>query len=219
MKNEGYKVGSTNHNLEYIFKPAITWTKISSSSSGFRSNPQGFLFDDASGLCPAREDKNHYMVLGLLNSPLTVYALKALNPTLNLNPGNLADVPFVEIESSGVQKDCEKLSLTDWDSYETSWDFIKFPLILPDYRQATLKATYAQLRSHWREITMEMQRLEEENNRIFIEAYGLQDELTTEVSLNEISLTCNPHYRYGMMSVKWGVKSGKQWRRGFLKIR
>ncbi|WP_419633539.1 hypothetical protein [Thiolapillus sp.] len=66
----------------------------------------------------------------------------------------------------------------------------------PDYRQTTLKATYQKLRAHWQAMTLEMQRLEEENNRIFIDAYGLQDELTPEVPLNEITLTCNPHYRY-----------------------
>ena len=86
----------------------------------------------------------------------------------------------------------------DWDSSEVSWNFGSFPLLNPDYRQPTpLKTTYQKLRAHWREMTLEMQRLEEENNRIFIDAYGLQDELTSEVPLNEITLTCNPHYRYG----------------------
>lgn len=60
-----------------------------------------------------------------------------------------------------------------------------------------LRETYTKLRTHWHEMTLEMQRLEEENNRIFIEAYGLQDELTPDVPLSEITLTCNPHYRYG----------------------
>ena len=87
--------------------------------------------------------------------------------------------------------------MSDWDSYETSWDFNSLPLLNPDYRQPTLKATYQKLRAHWREMTLEMQQLEKENNRIFIEAYGLQDELTPEVPLTEITLTCNPHYRYG----------------------
>jgi type II restriction/modification system DNA methylase subunit YeeA len=64
-------------------------------------------------------------------------------------------------------------------------------------REPKLEATYKKLHGHWRELTIEMQRLEEENNRIFIDAYGLQDELTPEVPLNEITLTCNPHYRYG----------------------
>jgi len=85
----------------------------------------------------------------------------------------------------------------DWDSYETSWDFTSLPLLNSDYSQSTLQATYQKLRAQWRGMTLEMQRLEEENNRIFIEAYGLQDELTPEVPLSEITLTCNPHYRYG----------------------
>ncbi|MBN0832629.1 class I SAM-dependent DNA methyltransferase, partial [Pseudomonas aeruginosa] len=82
----------------------------------------------------------------------------------------------------------------DWDSYEVSWDFTSLPLLYPDYRQPTLSASYQKLRAHWRELTQEMQRLEEENNRIFIDAYGLQGELTPEVPLKEITLTCNPHY-------------------------
>lgn len=90
-----------------------------------------------------------------------------------------------------------RISYNDWDSYEISWAFTSLPLLHHDYRQPVLKTAYAQLRVHWREMTLEMQRLEEENNRIFIDAYGLQDELTPEVPLKEITLTCNPHYRYG----------------------
>src|SRR5690606_31712037 len=65
------------------------------------------------------------------------------------------------------------------------------------YRQSTLKSTYQQLRTRWRGLILKMQQLEEENNRTLIDAYGLQDELIPEVPLEEITLTCNPHYRYG----------------------
>lgn len=75
--------------------------------------------------------------------------------------------------------------------------FSAHPLFHPEHRQPTLKANYHSLRTHWREMTLEMQRLEAENNRIFIDAYGLQDELDEKVDLSEITLTCNPHYRYG----------------------
>jgi type II restriction/modification system DNA methylase subunit YeeA len=87
---------------------------------------------------------------------------------------------------------------SDWDAYETSWDFTTLPLLQPDHLAETLEASYTTLRTHWQGMTDEMQRLEEENNRIFIDAYGLQDELTPEVPLNEITLTCNPAYRYGI---------------------
>ena len=95
-----------------------------------------------------------------------------------------------------------ELAKTDWDAYEISWDFITLPLLSPEHRpdpdNATLADSYATLRTHWQSMTDEMQRLEEENNRIFIDAYGLQDELTPEVPIEEISLTCNPAYRYGV---------------------
>jgi type II restriction/modification system DNA methylase subunit YeeA len=86
---------------------------------------------------------------------------------------------------------------SDWDAYETSWDFTKFPLLALGHRAETLGATYTNLRADWQGTTDEMQRFEEENNRIFIDAYGLQDELTPEVPIEEITLTCNPAYRYG----------------------
>ena len=88
-------------------------------------------------------------------------------------------------------------SIKDWDSYETSWDFTTLPLLAARQPGVSLAATYAALRQGWQAATREMQRLEEENNRLFIHAYGLQDELTPEVPLAEITLTCNPHYRYG----------------------
>ena len=93
---------------------------------------------------------------------------------------------------------CRNCARSDWDAYETSWDFTTLPLLSPDHRAETLEATYARLRAHWQGMTDEMQRLEEENNRIFIDAYGLQDELTPEVPIEEITLTCNPAYRYGV---------------------
>jgi len=125
-----------------------------------------------------------------------------LNPTSTFQVGDMARVPYINLkeEVQTIDKNVERLvgfGKADWNSFETSWDFTGLPLLHSDDRQPTLKATYHKLRAHWREMTLEMQRLEEENNRIFIEAYGLQDELAPDVPLNEITLTCNPHYRYG----------------------
>lgn len=118
---------------------------------------------------------------------------------MNANPGDIGKIPLTDknIDVSKIIDSITAYSQRDWDSYEVSWDFTCLPLLHADYRQPTLKASYQMLRPHWREMTLEMQRLEEESNRIFIDAYGLQDELTPEVPLNEITLTCNPHYRYG----------------------
>lgn len=197
MKGNGYKVGSTNHNVEYIFKPALSWTKITTGLVSFRSTGRGFLFDDASGLCPINDVSLQAQFAALLNSPVVYAALGALNPTLNVNPGNLADIPISLPAGTGtVAEQCIDNAKSDWDSFETSWDFTTLPLLSPDHLSDTLEATYAHLRAHWAAITAEMQLLEEENNRIFIDAYGLQDELTPEVPINEITLSCNPAYSF-----------------------
>jgi len=86
----------------------------------------------------------------------------------------------------------------DWDSFETSWDFQQLPLLGVRCQGLGVREAYVKLREQWIENTLKMQELEEENNRIFIEAYGLQDELSPDVPLKEITLTCNPYYRYGV---------------------
>ncbi|EJU14816.1 hypothetical protein LH128_01754 [Sphingomonas sp. LH128] len=98
------------------------------------------------------------------------------------------------VSVSHLVDDLVELAKADWDAYETSWDFTTLPLLSPDHREETLAASYANLRAHWQGMTDEMQRLEEENNRIFIDGYRLQDELTPEVPTEEITLTCNPTY-------------------------
>jgi type II restriction/modification system DNA methylase subunit YeeA len=206
IRDFGKKAGrirSHNYNLDFIFKEGVTWSDVTSGTNAFRFMPEGFLFDGrgSSGFVHQRMLLDR--IFGFLNSKISTYAISAINPTVAINVGEIAKLPFPDLDpESGIQVDEAVNALTsthkaNWDSHETSWDFTGLPLLKPDYRQPTLKATYQKLRAHWREMTLEMQRLEEENNRIFIEAYGLQDELTPEVPLNEITLTCNPHYRYG----------------------
>lgn len=186
---------------DYWYRSGVTWSPISTVKSGFRFLPPDTTFD-TKGLAVFPSDKtNNFELLGLLNSKFASIALEIANPTMSINLFDLKTIPLPQSDiSRGQQQIAEQLveiGSRDWNGCETAWDFTGLPLLNPDYRQPTLKATYQKLRAHWREMTLEMQRLEEENNRIFIEAYGLQDELTPEVSLNEITLTCNPHYRYG----------------------
>jgi len=188
--------GSFIRGEKYYFLPGITWSKVSSGALSFRFFSEGFLFDTG-GLCLFSEKINY--CLSILNSKASLAIMKLLAPTLNFTVGTVSSIPVLQ-SVSGVESLSSTLieyTKSDWDSYETSWDFTSLPLLNLDYDQPTLKASYHKLRAHWQEMTLEMQRLEEENNRIFIEAYGLQDELTPEVPLNEITLTCNPNYRYG----------------------
>lgn len=195
--NQGWTVRLKSR--EYYFKPSVSWPKISSGSFSTRYYPRGFIFDVA-GCCyyPYESESEKKFVL-FLNSKVSSEFLRFLSPTLNFEIEQVKKLPFAVNTSINIGQFNRLflLSEMDWNSYETSWDFVSLPQLNPDYRQPTLKATYQKLRAHWQEMTLEMQKLEKEGNRIFIEAYGLQDELGPEVPLNEITLTCNPHYRYG----------------------
>ncbi|ELC0932536.1 TPA: BREX-1 system adenine-specific DNA-methyltransferase PglX [Pseudomonas aeruginosa] len=199
-KHSSGRIWAHNFNLEYIFRESISWTAISNKGLGFRYFPKGFLFD-ANGLSFfPHESKKLLSLIATLNSSIGEYFAKIVNSSMKFNAGDIGRIPInetVESQAEATAKRAITVTKDLWDSFETSWDFTAPPLLNPDYSQPTLKNTYQKLRAHWGEMTMEMQRLEQENNRIFIDAYGLQDELTPEVPLNEITLTCNPHYRYG----------------------
>lgn len=211
--NDGYRLQTTLHpsgkriwahnfNLDYIFKPSITWTFVSSFAFGIRQSPSGFLFDvGGSSAFPSKDDLN--IITGFLGSKLSLLFLKALNPTMNFQPGNVGDLPIVELENDRDREKVESIvnqlvsqSKKDWDSYETSWDFSTLPLLKTGQPHTSLVAAYAILCQQWQIATLKMQQLEEENNRLFIAAYGLHDELSPDVPLSEITLTCNPYYRY-----------------------
>lgn len=189
-------------NSEFYFREGITWSFVTSGSFGVRYTNKGFLFDvGGSSVFPDADEIPS--VLGCLASKTTQEFLNAVNPTLNFQAGNIASIPFPEgqFDEQSQSKAVNQLidfTRSDWDAYETSWDFTTLPLLSPDHRANTLADSYATLRAHWQSMTDEMQRLEEENNRIFIDAYGLQDELPPEVPIEEITLTCNPAYRYGV---------------------
>lgn len=186
--------------IGYYFKPGITWTAISSSNFGVRRFFEGFIFTNA-GMCAFGNLLNLNTACCFLNSKVTFTILEFLSPTLNFGPNQIQIIPF--IEDISLKETCIpifenifNISKSDWDSYETSWDFSTLPLLQSDYHSPILEESYTKLRLHWHNITREMQSLEEKNNKIFIEAYGLQDELTPDVPLTEITLTCNPRYRY-----------------------
>ena len=222
---------SAVRNDSFYFKQGITWSKISSGRFAARLRPSGYLFDDTGRSGFSSDCVLTMLALGIFCSSLSNMFLEVLCPTLSFTSGELAKIPFFKINTvptdSVVKTITYLISIakSDWDSYETSWDFTSlpllqvtsdqcpvaseeenpefqlttghYPLVTPDYPLATkLSFAYAKLRAHWHQMTQEMKRLEEENNRIFINAYGLQEELTPEVPLNEITLTCNPHYRY-----------------------
>lgn len=185
---------------EYIwFRKGITWGLITSSLPSFRALTEDITFSDV-GLF-FNDEKHIAPVLAFLNSKVAYYFLNLLNPTLNYPMEVVLKLPVSNIVglTPGPKfiGEINKINSNSILQIETSWNFTRLPLLQTDYRKTTLEETYTHLRTYWREITLVMQRVEEENNRFFIEAYNLQDELTHEVPLSEITLTYNPHYRYG----------------------
>lgn len=201
FRDKSGSLRSRPQNIEYYFKEAISWSDITSSTNAFRFFPSGFI-NDATGHSAFGGDTNwRIALLGYCNTKFVNQIVKVLNPTMHFHVGYFNKLPYAQKHWSKdvrvIVDELIKQSKIDWDSYETSWNFTTLSLLSSDYCQSTLADTYAHLRQQWQETTLEMQRLEEENNRIFIDAYGLQDELTSDVPLKEITLTCNPHYRYG----------------------
>lgn len=179
----------------------ISWSAVTSGSPSFRLLKKEDIANNAA-LCifPTQSD-NLYRYLGYLNSRLGEHFIRYRTQTLNYLVGDVIGLPRCTVSAKSIDdssRACIQLSDFDWNSHETSWDFTGLPLLYSAHRQPTLKASYQKLRTHWREMTLEMQRLEQENNRIFIEAYDLKDELDEKVDLSEVTLTCNPHYRYGV---------------------
>ena len=192
---------ATVRNPNYFFKESIAWSDVVTGPLSFRYYPAGHTFDAAANSVFFDDPSIFAPLMALSNNCLVKQMAPILNPTMHFKIGDFSAFPTAFRTDDRLSEDIEALvsmSKSDWDAYETSWDFTTLPLLGPDHRAETLEATYTALRTHWQGMTDEMLTLEEENNRIFIDAYGLQDELTPEVPLNEITLTCNPAYRYGI---------------------
>lgn len=183
-------------------KTGITWSRISSSHFGARLLPAGFIFSDAG--CAAFTSEDHLIKLGLLCSNFTEKILAIINPTLTFQVSDIKAVPYLNFGSLDL-KELLHLKISsildnskrDWDSQETSWDFKQSEIIQNGHRSRKVSVVYEQVARLWSSIVDETRAIERECNSIFIEAYGLQDEFLPDVPLSEITLTCNPHYRYG----------------------
>ena len=194
------RIRSHNYNGDYAFREGFTWSGLSSGKFSVRHVPTGFMFDAKSpmGFTNKREYLPSYEAF--LNSQITSTIMPMLAPTMDYKIGHVLNLPFnrniiSDIRDIGIKN--RKISMTDWDFYETSWNFSESPLLSLDQRDADLKSTYLEVRSTWHDMTSEMKRMEENNNRILIQAYELADEISEKVPLDEITLTCNPCYRYG----------------------
>lgn len=191
--HESGRVRAVNINLEYIFRPGLTWTSITSSMFSARYMPTGCLFSSAANSLFSDESKLA-PILGELNSSVFAYLSKVVNPTLNMNPGDAGKIPFPQRLDSheGCSEVVGKLiglAKLDWDSHELSWGFAGLPWVSAYDAQTSIESSW----ELWRQETIgriaECKRLEELNNVTFIKAYGLLDELSAEVPEEQITLS------------------------------
>ena len=182
------------------YKAGITWNDISSSGSGFRFLPTDTTFADSGPSIFFANDETIPPIIGLLNSIYASLVLRILNPTFHIKFVDVKSVPVCRPlpPVSKLSQRCIAVSTADWNAYERSWDFQSLPILTASSEPTpTLKSSYTAWIVQNRDTISEMKRLEEDNNRLFIDAYGLQDELTPDVPIEQITLTVNPAYRYG----------------------
>ena len=191
FRDENGRQKSRPQNTTQYFKEVISWNMITLSGLYFRYFPQGFIFSNASNSFPCTDIHG---TLGFLNSKFTPKLLELLSPGTNMSNGVLAKFPNMVV----TQNDCKQLvkknisiSKQDWDAHETSWDFNENELVrifkangCGDSLEETLNAFIAE----WTAKFFELHRNEEDLNDQFINIYGLQNELTKVVPLNEVTI-------------------------------
>ena len=197
------RIRSHNYNLDYIFQSAITWTVISSATTSFRFCPEGFLYSNSGYGMFFLHKSDIPVTLGFLNTSVVMSILSVLSPTIGFESGYLRKIPYLSTpdEVTAVVNECVSISKADWDDFESSWDFKNHPLIrLKDSMKLTatdgdskmvsyfLQGIYHAWENECEESFNQLKANEEELNRIFIDIYGLQDELTPEVEDKDVTV-------------------------------
>lgn len=180
----------TCKNTQYFFGNALTWGLITPGIYSCRYLPEGCVLGDAGPVCFAGDSS--YIVLAYLNSKVVAAILPIINPTINCSTGVISSLPIQNLVSNedrtkidGLSKINVNISRTDWNSYETSWDFARHPLERPI---STMEEAYKDWKGECEARFQKLKANEEELNRIFIDIYGLQDELTPDVAEKDITV-------------------------------
>lgn len=191
FKDDNGKLRSRPQNLNYNFINSISWSLITSGDFCVRKYDNNFMFNVAGISCFPNNLIFNY-VMAVLNSKIARYMVKLVNPTLNTNVGDVASLPIIFNENKKQQIDelVEQniaISKDDWDSFETSWDFEQHPLIR--FKTNNKISDSFNVWAEYKEQQFnQLKANEEELNRLFIEIYGLQDEMTPEVADKDITV-------------------------------
>lgn len=192
------RIRSHNYNLDYIFSSALTWTVIGTNRTSFRYCPVGFLYSNSGYGMFCNDEETKVFLLGFMNSKIAASILQILSPSMGFESGYLRKLPLVFAKQDSVVevvKECIDISRKDWDSFETSWDFERHPLVKKGLSRSHWNADYITIEECYRfwsdecdQCFQQLKSNEEELNRIFIEIYELQDELTPEVEDKDVTV-------------------------------
>ncbi|WP_432365369.1 BREX-1 system adenine-specific DNA-methyltransferase PglX [Lacticaseibacillus paracasei] len=217
-KNKGEQIKKTSsaviRNESFYFLKGISWKRIGSSEIGFKVLPSNFIFDQ-SGDALFTKESDLYLLLGFFNSKIVSYLLSFLAPTLNLTAGNISKLPYpryVNIDKKVSR--CIDLAKQSYDSYEHSWNFSFSKLLVhiaEHHRNWTVEAAFKQWQKEADDRFNQLKANEEELNRIFIDLYGLQDELSPEEEDKDVSIrrACLPRDIKAFMSYFIGCVFGR----------
>lgn len=212
------RLKSSNYNLEYNFLQNITWSDIRTSKGMYsaRFSPKGFLFDSSGPALFVNDINNKNFILGYLNTKVFQQFINITCNGLHFSPGSVGKVPFYNrVQSNEIVNDLTTnniyLSRVDWDAFETSWNFRYNPMYVvyhlgtpvlksrsdscsivitnvDDLIDKNLFNCYQEYKFYTNKVFGVLKHNEEELNRIFIDIYGLQDELTPDVSDKDVTV-------------------------------
>ena len=185
IKPNGLKAASVRSESLY-FKKLITWSAVTSGSFSCRLCEGGSLFDSGGSSIDVHGETLY--ILAILNSVIGQFYLDISNATINYQPGDIAGIPVVFPEGNEPTQrieECVDIARKDWDSFETSWDFQHHPLLR---KVPTIAEAFTRWQTECDGRFNQLQANEEELNRIFIDIYGLQDELTPEVEDKDVTV-------------------------------
>ena len=176
-------------NTSYYFREGVTWSFVTSGTFSCRYFPEGALWDVSGSSIFAIMGEPITYICGLMNSKVAQLFFDITNPTINYQVMNVIALPYkkdIKNELIGtISAKAIKCSKSDWDSFETSWDFQRHPLIR---KTATIKEAFSKWQSECNDRFNQLKANEEELNRIFIDIYGLQDELTPEEEDRDVTV-------------------------------
>lgn len=179
---------------KYYFKQGITWGRITSNTIAFRDVTLGTLFGDAGPV--GFVNKHREYILGFLNSNIVKTLLSFMNPTLNFQVHDIMNLPLIkDLKALNFVENTVKkniyISKSDWDAFETSWNFQRSPLLFhvaEHNHNWLLSKSFTTWQTEAQDRFNQLKSNEEELNRIFINLYGLQDELTPEEEDKDVSV-------------------------------